>query len=127
VVVTDAARAVEARTLRKRLGGGMRQAGVLAAAGSYALDHHLDRLAEDHRRAAGIAAALGVEGVETNIVPLELAGTAYDGPQLAAAARQQGVLLSVVGPHKVRMVTHLDVDDAGAKHAADVVARLLAG
>jgi threonine aldolase len=125
VVVTDAARALEARILRKRLGGGMRQAGVLAAAGSYALDHHLDRLAEDHRRAKEIADALGVARVETNIVPLDLTGTAYDGPQLAAAAREQGVLLSVVGPRKVRLVTHLDVDDAGAKHAADVVARLI--
>ena len=72
-----------------------------------------------------IADALGVGPVDTNIVPLDLTGTAYDGPQLAAAAREQGVLLSVVGPRRVRLVTHLDVDDAGAKHAADVVARLL--
>jgi threonine aldolase len=125
LVVTDAARAAEARVLRKRLGGGMRQAGVLAAAGSYALEHQLDRLAEDHRRASGIAEALGVGPVDTNIVPLDLTGTAYDGPQLAAAARERGVLLSVLGPRRVRLVTHLDVDDAGAKHAADVVAELL--
>jgi threonine aldolase len=125
LVVTDAARAVEARTLRKRLGGGMRQAGVLAAAGSYALEHQLDRLAEDHRRASRIADRLGVGPVETNIVPLDLTGTAYDGPQLAAAAREQGVLLSVVGPRRVRLVTHLDVDDAGAERAADVVSGLL--
>jgi threonine aldolase len=125
LVVTDAARAVEARTLRKRLGGGMRQAGVLAAAGSYALEHQLDRLAEDHRRAALIADLLGVGPVETNIVPLDLTGTAYDGPQLAAAAREQGVLLSVVGPRRVRLVTHLDVDDTGASRAAAVVAGLL--
>jgi threonine aldolase len=127
LVVTDAARAVEARVLRKRLGGGMRQAGVIAAAGTYALEHQFDRLAEDHRRAREIAAAVGVEGVETNIVPLDLTGTGYDGPQLAAAAREQGVLLSVVGPRRVRMVTHLDVDDAAAARAADVVAGLLAG
>ena len=125
VVVTDAARAAEARVLRKRLGGGMRQAGVLAAAGSYALAHQLERLAEDHRRASELAEALGVGPVDTNIVPLDLTGTAYDGPQLAAAAREQGVLLSVLGPRRVRLVTHLDVDDAGAKHAADVVGRLL--
>ena len=125
LVVTDAARAVEARILRKRLGGGMRQAGVLAAAGCYALDHHLDRLAEDHRRAALIAAALGVEGVETNIVPIDLTGSPYDGPQLAAAAREQGVRLSVVGPRRVRLVTHLGIDDAGAQRAAEVVAGLL--
>jgi threonine aldolase len=125
LVVTDAARAAEARVLRKRLGGGMRQAGVLAAAGSYALDHHLDRLAEDHRRAGVIAEALGVGPVDTNIVSLDLTGAPLDAPQLAAAAREQGVLLSVVGPRTARMVTHLDVDDAGAARAAEVVARLL--
>jgi threonine aldolase len=68
LVVADAARAQEARVLRKRLGGGMRQAGVLAAAGAYALDHQLERLADDHRRAAAIADALGVGPVDTNIV-----------------------------------------------------------
>jgi threonine aldolase len=124
LVVTDAARAAHARVLRKRLGGGMRQAGVLAAAGSYALDHHLDRLADDHRRARVIGEALGVVP-ETNIVPVDLTGTDYDGPRLAAAAREQGVLLSVVGPRRVRLVTHLDVDDAGAGYAAKVVAGLL--
>ena len=127
LVVTDAARAAEARVLRKRLGGGMRQAGVLAAAGSYALEHHVERLAEDHRRAALIADELGVGPVETNIVPVDLTGTEWDGPRLAAAAREQGVLLSVVGPRRVRLVTHLDVDDAGAKTAAQVVAGLLEG
>ncbi|MCW2679623.1 MAG: L-allo-threonine aldolase [Frankiales bacterium] len=121
LVVTDATRAKEARILRKRLGGGMRQAGVLAAAGSYALDHHVERLAEDHRRAQSIADALGVGPVETNIVPLEVA----DAPALAAAAREQGVLISVVGPKKVRLVTHLDVDDAGATRAAGVVGGVL--
>ena len=120
VVVTDAARADEARVLRKRLGGGMRQAGILAAAGLYALDHQLDRLAEDHRRAARIGAAAGVLPA-TNIVPITVA----DGRAFAVAARERGVLLSVIGPHRVRLVTHLDIDDAGADHAADVVARLL--
>jgi threonine aldolase len=125
LVVTDQARATQARVLRKRLGGGMRQAGILAAAGSYALDHHLDRLAEDHRRANDIAGALGVGPVDTNLVPLDLTDAPLDGPQLAAAARDQGVLVSVLGPRRARLVTHLDVDDAGAKHAADVVGRLL--
>ena len=121
VVVTDTARAAEARVLRKRLGGGMRQAGVLAAAGAYALAHHIDRLAEDHRRAALIGAALGVATVATNIVPVQVP----DARALAAAAREQGVLISVVGPQRVRLVTHLDVDDAAATRAADVVASLL--
>ena len=121
LVVTDASRATQARVLRKRLGGGMRQAGVLAAAGSYALDHHIERLAEDHRRAQLLADALGVGPVETNIVPVEV----VDAPALAAAAREQGVLISVVGPRKVRLVTHLDIDDAGATRAAGVVRGLL--
>ena len=125
LVVTDGARAAEARVLRKRLGGGMRQAGVLAAAGSYALTHHVERLADDHRRASQIGERLGVAEVETNIVPVELAGTGWDGPTLAMAARDEGVLISVVGPSRVRLVTHLDVDDAGAARAAKVVGRLL--
>ncbi|HVM28189.1 MAG TPA: GntG family PLP-dependent aldolase [Mycobacteriales bacterium] len=133
LVVTDAARAAEARVLRKRLGGGMRQAGVLAAAAAHALEHHLDRLADDHARARALAEALadaapGVVDpalVETNIVPLDLTGCAVDGPQLAAAARAEGVLLSVVGPRRARLVTHLDVGDEAVGRAADVVARLL--
>jgi len=120
LVVTDRARADEARVLRKRLGGGMRQAGMLAAAGSYALDHHLERLAEDHERARLIGDAIGVLPA-TNIVPIEVS----DAPRIAAAAREQDVLISVVGPRKARVVTHLDIDDDGAKRAADVLARLL--
>ena len=125
LIVTDAARAEQARILRKRLGGGMRQAGILAAAGQHALTHHLARLADDHRRAAGIGAPLGITDVATNIVAVELAGTAYDGPGLARAAAAQGVLLSVVGPQRIRMVTHLDIDDAAARRAGEVVATLL--
>jgi threonine aldolase len=120
LVVTDAERAREARVLRKRLGGGMRQAGILAAAGAYGLQHHVDRLADDHRRAAQIGALLGVP-VETNIVPVAVP----DAVALATAARDQGVLLSVVGPTRVRLVTHLGVDDEGARRAGEVVAGLL--
>jgi threonine aldolase len=109
--------------LRKRLGGGMRQSGFLAAAGSYALDHHVGRLADDHRRARWIGAAVGC-APETNIVLVELDG-ALDGPQVAAAAREQGVLVSVGGPRMIRAVTHLDVDDIGARHAAEVLAALV--
>ncbi|MGB8649552.1 MAG: GntG family PLP-dependent aldolase [Mycobacteriales bacterium] len=121
VVVTSHELAREARVFRKRLGGGMRQAGVLAAAGLYALDHQLDRLAEDHARAAWLGAQLGVT-TETNIVPLEVP----NARAFATAAADQGVLLGVVGPERVRLVTHLDVDDAAVRHAADVVGRLLA-
>ncbi len=120
VVVTDAGRAQEARVLRKRLGGGMRQAGVLAAAGIFALEHHVERLAEDHARAASLGAALGV-ATETNIVPV----TVPDARAFAAAARAEGVLVGVVGPTRARMVVHLDIDDAGIAHAAEVLVRLL--
>jgi len=133
LVVASAALVAEARVLRRRLGGGMRQAGVLAAAGRYALRHNVDRLAEDHARAARLAHALAEVAphvvdprlVETNIVPLDLTGTGSDATGLAQRAAAEGVLLSVVGSHRARLVTHLDVDDAGVDRAADVVRRLL--
>ena len=120
VVVTSAERAAQARVLRKRLGGGMRQAGILAAAGLYALDHQLERLSDDHRRAARLGSVLGVQ-TWTNIVPVEVP----DARALAAAAAEQGVLVSVVGPQRIRLVTHLDVDDAGIDRAGEVVGSLL--
>ena len=135
VVVASDAAVAEARVLRRRLGGGMRQAGILAAAGLYALRHHVDRLAEDHARARMLAEVIAEAAprvvdpaaVETNIVPLDLTSSAYDAATLAAAARAEGVLLSVVGARRVRLVTHLDVDDAAFRRAGAVVARLLAG
>jgi threonine aldolase len=120
LVVTSRELAREARAFRRRLGGGMRQAGILAAAGRYALDHHLERLAEDHERARVLGARFGVT-TETNIVSLDVA----DARSVAAAAAEQGVLLGVVGPTRVRMLTHLDVDDAGVRQAGDVVSGLL--
>jgi len=119
LVVTSSARSEEARVLRKRLGGGMRQAGVLAAAGIHALDHHVERLAEDHARAARLGASLGVP-TETNIVAL----TVPDARAFAAEAQEQGVLLGVVGPGRVRAVVHLDIDDAGIDHAMKVLTAL---
>ncbi|MDX6244312.1 MAG: hypothetical protein QOE76_2035 [Frankiales bacterium] len=133
VLVASAERVAQARVLRKRLGGGMRQAGILAAAGLFALDHHVERLAEDHRRAAALAEALAsaVDGltapdeVDTNIVVLDLRATPYTGAELAALCRAEGLLVSVVGPRRVRLLTHLDVDDAGIAFATDVLQRLL--
>ena len=120
VVVCSAELAAEARVLRKRLGGGMRQAGILAAGGLFAMEHQLARLADDHARAARLGAALGVR-TETNIVPL----TVPDARAFAAAAAEEGVLLGVVGPTRVRAVVHLDVDDAGIDHAEKVLSALL--
>lgn len=110
------------RIRRKRMGGGMRQVGILAAAGLHALDHHVERLAEDHEHARLLAEACGVDpaSVETNIVvaPRE------DAPGFVAAAREAGVLISAVGPKAVRLVTHLDVSKADAERAAAALARI---
>jgi threonine aldolase len=133
VVVSSRERIERARVIRKRLGGGMRQAGILAAAGDYALSHHIERLADDHARAARLAGALAPYGVVdagrvvTNIVPLDLTKAPIDGPSLGAAAREHGVLVSVVGPRRVRLVTHLDVDDAGIDRAVEVLTGILRG
>ena len=111
----------------------MRQAGVLAAAGRFALEHNLERLADDHRRARRIADAVAerlpvavrTQDVETNIVPLDLSQSTMDAATLAAACRADGVLVSVVGPRRVRLVTHLDVDDAGIDRAIEALGRAL--
>ncbi|MGY1707526.1 threonine aldolase family protein [Geodermatophilus sp. SYSU D00697] len=123
VLVASAERIATARLWRKRLGGGMRQVGVLAAACTHALDHHLGRLAEDHEHARLLAKRLGVDPatVETNMVVLEDVAA----PMVAEAAKAQGVLVSQVSPRRIRLVTHLDVDRAGIDHAADVLAGLL--
>jgi threonine aldolase len=123
VLVASAERIATARLWRKRLGGGMRQVGVLAAACRYALDHHLDRLAEDHEHAQLLAKRLGVDpsSVETNMVVLE----GVNAPVVAEAAKAQGVLVSQVSPRRIRLVTHLDVDRAAIDRAADVLSDLL--
>ncbi|GAA3171348.1 low-specificity L-threonine aldolase [Blastococcus jejuensis] len=123
VLVSSSERIAAARLWRKRLGGGMRQAGVLAAAGIYALDHHYDRLAEDHEHARLLAERLGVDpaSVETNMVVLDDVAA----PVVAQAAKAQGVLVSQVSPRRIRLVTHLDVDRAGVDRAAAVLASLL--
>jgi threonine aldolase len=119
LVVTSEAGAQEARVLRRRLGGGMRQAGILAAAGHYALNHHLERLADDHAHARLLAEACGVDpsAVTTNIVPLRVA----DARAFAARAREDGVLVSVVGEQRIRLVTSLAVDKEGIQHASEVL------
>jgi threonine aldolase len=131
LIVGTAPAIAAARKLRKRMGGGMRQAGVLAAAGLYALRHNIPRLAEDHARARRLADALGPFGVvdpaliRTNIVPLDLAAARLDGPSFAAAAREHGILVSVLGRRLVRLVTHLDQTDDGIDHAVKLLPTLL--
>ncbi len=108
----------QARRVRKRLGGGMRQAGLLAAAGLHALDHHVARLTDDHLRAKRIGAALGghawveeVMPVVTNIVIYSLR-TGHSATDHVADLAAGGIRCMAIGPRQVRMVTHLDVDDA---------------
>jgi threonine aldolase len=112
----------EARVRRKRMGGGMRQVGILAAAGLHALDRHVERLAEDHAHARLLAEACGVDPatVDSNIVVVER----HDAPAYVAAAAEQGVRIATVGPTAVRMVTHLDVSRADAERAAAVLAEI---
>jgi len=123
LMMGTAEQVAEARVLRKRMGGGMRQVGVLAAAGLYALDHNVERLAEDHEHARLLAQACGGDPVltETNIVVVDVP----DAQAVVTAAREQGVLVGAVGPTKVRMLTHLDVDRAAVEQAAKVLALLI--
>jgi threonine aldolase len=113
----------DARIRRKRLGGGMRQVGVLAAAGLYALDHHVERLAEDHDHARLIAEACGLDPVTvpTNIVVIDVPSAS----DVVAAAAEQGVRIGAVGPRRVRLLTHLDITREDAEQAAKVLASVL--
>jgi threonine aldolase len=120
----------EARRVRKRFGGGMRQAGILAAAGLYALDHHIDRLKEDHRRAKDLEAALlgldfveSVMPVETNIVVFTLRDRS-GVPALLSSLTEQGVRAIAFGPGMVRMVMHLDVDDVALARVVNVLQQI---
>jgi len=131
VVAGDEPVIADVRRWRKRLGGGMRQAGVIAAAGLYALEHNVERLVQDHANARLLSSALsGTPGttvrtpsLPTNIVIFE---TRASAPELEAALAAQGVLVTVMGPHTLRCVTHLDVDEAAVRHAAGVIARVVA-
>lgn len=113
VLVGTGEQMARARVQRKRLGAGWRQAGVLAAAALYALEHNLGRIADDHRAARALAEAINavapgvvdLDAVSTNIVLIR----ASDAPGVAARLKGQGVLVSVLGPTALRAVTHLDV------------------
>ena len=124
-LVVGASEAIaDARIWRKRMGGGMRQVGILAAAGLHALDHHIERLADDHENARLLAEACDVDpaGVDTNIVVVDVP----DAAAVVAAAREADVLIGAVGPRTVRLVTHLDVSRDQAEAAASVLAKVLA-
>jgi threonine aldolase len=117
--------------LRRLLGGQMRQAGILAAAGLYALDHHRERLVEDHDRARRLAAGLaGLTGVtvpmpETNIVMIHLERTPRGVGSLIAFLKEHGILMSVFSGSTLRGVLHLDVDDRGLARTIEVFSQAL--
>ncbi len=133
VLAGSAAAMAESRIWRKRFGGGMRQAGILAAAGLFALDNNIDRLADDHARARRAAEAMAeaapgsvdLTTVETNIVIVEVAVAGWTSSAFVSAALDAGVRTYAVGPGAVRLVWHLDVDDAGTDVAIDVLTDLL--
>ncbi|MBW3534675.1 MAG: aminotransferase class I/II-fold pyridoxal phosphate-dependent enzyme [Gemmatimonadetes bacterium] len=112
--------------VRRRFGGGMRQSGILAAAGLHALEHHRDRLREDHERArtlAGAAARLpgvGASRPETNIVLLDISGPPERAASLLSFLDSNRILMLSFGPNRLRAVTHRDVDDAGIARIVDV-------
>jgi threonine aldolase len=125
-----------ARVFRKALGGGMRQAGVLAAAGLIALEEMPKRLTEDHANARLLADAIAQcdaaeidpGEVQTNIVIFTLNEEGSDdAPALVRKLREQGVLASAISPRAVRLVTHYDVSREDCRRAAAVLQRLLCG
>ena len=125
ILVGPAAAIARARRVRKLWGGGMRQVGIIAAACLYALDHHVARLADDHRRArtlaAGLAAVPGVRAPvpDTNLVYVHLEGEALDPQAILAGLDARGVRMSQYGPRLLRAATHLDVDDRGIERAIE--------
>jgi threonine aldolase len=132
VVSGDAACIEAVRLWRKRLGGGMRQSGILAAAGLHALHHNVDRLAEDHANAAMLAAELrAAPGVHVTDVAVPTNMVMFDTPvparEVIRFAAERGVLVGSVGERRIRCVTHRDVDTAAVRHAATVLSALFEG
>jgi threonine aldolase len=121
-----------ARIEKHRFGGAMRQAGIVAAAGVYALDHNVDRLADDHARARRLGEAwaeaglpVDLEILETNFVQLDVASIGVTEDEALSRIRDQGVLLSRTRPGVLRAVTSLEVDDDAVEHALTAVPRAL--
>lgn len=130
VLLASAQTIERARKIRKVFGGGMRQAGYLAAAGIYALDHHVERLAVDHQHAQQIGSTLAslnfvsaVMPVETNIVIFEVV-PAEDALRIVHELGEHGIICNVTGPRTIRMVTHIDIDAGMIDRVTDVLRNL---
>jgi len=117
------------RRIKQRMGGSLRQAGIVAAGMLYALDHHVERLADDHRRAARLAEALArfdaieLAPVETNIIYLRY--KRGKSSELADKLRQKGVIVSQMPPDRLRACTHLGITDAGLDRAIEAFSAVL--
>ena len=126
-------RITKARQWRKRYGGGMRQVGLIAAAGHYALENNIKFLKNDHLRAKSIAEAVSKiapkvitpEMVDTNIVGLDLSSLNITSQELAAQLKEKGVLTGPLGPKYLRLVTHLDLDDSDINLVNEVLPEIL--
>ena len=124
----------KARRQRKLFGGGMRQAGIIAAACIYAMDHHVERLADDHRHAQILARAIAdtpgltlePTEVDTNLVWFGVDPKLGSAKEITARLKQQGVLVHAAGTQKIRACTHLDVSKAQAERAADALRKVVA-
>jgi threonine aldolase len=123
----------EARRYKHMFGGAMRQAGIIAAAGVYALEHNVERMAEDHanarRLAEGLAEIPGIElvhdTVDTNLVFFDVAGTGRPAREIAAALKEKGVLMGAQGPTRFRAVTHLDVSSDDIETALKAMSEVI--
>ena len=133
LMISTKERVLKARQWRKRYGGGMRQAGILAAAGHFALDNNLNLLKNDHKKAKAIAVAvasiapktINPEHVQTNIVGLDLDSLTISASELSAQLKEKGILASALGPKYLRLVTHLDITDSDIEKVNSILPQLL--
>ena len=125
----------EAWRWKQRMGGAMRQAGMIAAAGLYALEHNVERLAEDHANARRFAkpvsqcdgVSLPFGSVDSNIVFVDVAATGIGATAIASALEEQGINVGAMGKNLIRAVTHLDVDAAMVEEAANAFVAVVDG
>lgn len=133
LMLSSKERVKAARVWRKRYGSGMRQIGVLAAAGHYALDNNIERLADDHRRAKELAVAIAAvdsnlidpQSVQTNIVGLDLTSIPLSAAEFSKRCRDAGLWISALGPQYARLVTHMDFDDEQCAEAIEILKKAL--
>ncbi len=134
LLVGDAPTIALARRARKLFGGGMRQAGIIAAAGLYALEHHIDRMADDHRRIRGMAQRLAsVDGlqvdldkVQTNMVYVDTRDTGRKAAEIVPLLADEGLWALDEGIWTLRFVAHLGLDDGDVEEATAIVERTVA-